>query len=124
MFTKKYQFSDFASFFHSFPSRLCFHARRPFSCLLQLMQGRIDMAFESLLHEIDAEISRLHQAKALLSGTNGHRGLGRPAKAATPAKTAATVKAASAKRTLSPQARKKNAAAQKKRWAKIWAAKG
>jgi hypothetical protein len=77
------------------------------------------MAFESLLHEIDTEISRLHQAKALLSGTNGHRGPGRPAKVATPAKTAAPVRASSAKRTLSPQARKKIAAAQKKRWAKI-----
>jgi hypothetical protein len=81
------------------------------------------MAFESLLHEIDAEITRLQQAKALLAGTNGHRRPGRPAKSATPAKAATPVKASSAKRTLSPQARKKIADAQKKRWAKIKAAK-
>jgi hypothetical protein len=78
------------------------------------------MAFESLLHEIDTEISRLHQAKALLSGTDGHRGPGRPAKVGTPA---TPVKKSSAKRTLSPQARKKIGDAQKKRWAKIKAAK-
>jgi hypothetical protein len=81
------------------------------------------MAFESLLHEIDAEISRLHQAKALLSGTNGHRSPARPANTATPAKAATPVKASSGKRVLSPQARKKIANAQKKRWAKIKAAK-
>jgi hypothetical protein len=77
------------------------------------------MAFEALLHEIDGEISRLQQAKALLSGTEGKRGLGRPAKAATPAKTATPVKAPSAKRVLSPKARKAIGDAQKKRWAKI-----
>ena len=81
------------------------------------------MAFESLLHEINAEISRLQQAKALLSGTNGHRGPGRPAKVATVAKAAISVKASSAKRVLSPKARKAIADAQKKRWAKIRAAK-
>jgi hypothetical protein len=75
------------------------------------------MAFESLLLEINAEIGRLQQAKALLSGTNGHRGSGRPAKVATPAKES------NARRTLSPQARKKIAAAQKKRWAKLKAAR-
>jgi len=75
------------------------------------------MAFESLLRQIDAEISRLQQAKALLTGTNAHRGPGRPAKAVTP------VKASGPKRTLSVQARKKIADAQKKRWAKIRAGK-
>ena len=81
------------------------------------------MAFESLLHEIDAEIGRLQQAKALLTGTNAHRGPGRPAKAVTSAKAGTAVKAASPTRTLSPQARKKIADAQKKRWAKIRAGK-
>jgi hypothetical protein len=75
------------------------------------------MAFESLLDEIDAEISRLLQAKALLFGTNGHRGPGRPAKAVTP------VKASSAKRVLTPKARKAIGDAQRARWAKIKAAK-
>jgi hypothetical protein len=77
------------------------------------------MAFESLLHELDAEISRLQQAKALLSGTNGYRGPGRPAKAVTPAKTATPVKASSAKRVLSPKARKAIGEAQRARWAKV-----
>ena len=81
------------------------------------------MAFESLLHEIDAEINRLHEAKALLSGTDGHRGPGRLAKVATPAKTATPVKASSPKRVLSAKARKAIGKAQKKRWAKIRAAK-
>jgi hypothetical protein len=75
------------------------------------------MAFESLLHEIDAQISRLQQAKALLSGKEGKRGPGRPAKTAIPVNTA------SPKRTLSVQARKKIADAQKMRWAKIRAGK-
>jgi hypothetical protein len=81
------------------------------------------MAFESLLHEIDAEITRLRQAKALLAGTNGHRSPGRPANAATPTQVAAPVKAPSAKRVLSAKARKAIGDAQKKRWAKIKAAK-
>jgi hypothetical protein len=81
------------------------------------------MAFESLLNEIDAEISRLHQAKALLSGTNGHRSPGRQAKVPTPAKTATPVKASSAKRVLSPKARKAIGDAQRARWAKVKAEK-
>jgi hypothetical protein len=63
------------------------------------------MAFESLLHEIDTEISRLQQAKTLLSGTNGHRSPGRPTKAAASAKTVTPVKASSPKRVLSAKAR-------------------
>jgi hypothetical protein len=77
------------------------------------------MAFESLLREIDAEISRLQQAKALLSGTNENRALGRLVKVATVAKAAAPVKALSAKRKLSPKARKAIGDAQRARWAKV-----
>jgi hypothetical protein len=77
------------------------------------------MAFESLLQEIDAEISRLHQAKVLLSGTHEKHGPGRPAKAVKSAKTATRVKAASPKRTLSPQARKRIGDALRARWAKV-----
>ena len=74
------------------------------------------MAFESLVHEIDAEIRRLQQAKALLSGTrNGN--VGRPAQVAQ------STPAAAPKRVLSPKARKAIADAQKKRWAKIKAQK-
>jgi hypothetical protein len=75
------------------------------------------MAFEALLHQIDAEISRLQQAKALLSGTDGNRGPGRPAKAVTP------VKASSPKRVLSAKARKAIGDAQRARWAKMKAGK-
>jgi hypothetical protein len=81
------------------------------------------MAFDSLLHEIDAEISRLRQAKALLSGTNGHRGPGRPTKTVTPAKTATPVKASSPRGKLSPKARKAIGDAQRARWAKLKATK-
>ena len=85
------------------------------------------MAREALLREIDAEISRLEQAKALLSRGEGKRHPGRPISAgkivagssANEKRTPTVVK----KRTLSAQARKKIADAQKKRWAKIRAAK-
>ena len=81
------------------------------------------MVFESLLHEIDAEINRLQQAKALLSGTNRHRRPGRPAKAAAQAKTATPVEASRPKRVLSAQARKRIGDALRARWAKVKADK-
>jgi hypothetical protein len=87
------------------------------------------MVFESLLHEIDAEINRLQQAKALLSGTNRHRRPGRPAKAAaqaktaTPGKPATPVEASRPKRVLSAQARKRIGDALRARWAKVKAEK-
>jgi len=59
-----------------------------------------------LISEIDSEISRLQQARALLAG--GH--------------TANRVKHAGTKRTLSAEARARIAAAQKRRWAKQKAA--
>lgn len=74
------------------------------------------MAFEMVVKEIDAEIGRLRQAKALLSGT-GTRGPGRPAKHAAISLASAT--GTPMRRVLSPQARNKIAAAQRKRWARI-----
>jgi hypothetical protein len=76
------------------------------------------MDTNEILAQIDTEISRLQQAKSLLSGTtttkqNPQKKLGRPA--------AATLNIAApiaAKRTMSPEGRARIAAAQKKRWAK------
>lgn len=66
---------------------------------------------DSIIESIDAEISRLQQVRSLLAQSTGigtkiatsGRKPGRPAK--------------KAKRTLSPEARAKIAAAQKRRWA-------
>ena len=70
------------------------------------------MSLVDILSEIDAEISRLEQAKQLLSDTPVKRGPGRPSTkglAIAPKKGRAPMSAA---------ARKKIAAAQKARWAK------
>ncbi|MGD0481206.1 MAG: hypothetical protein ABSA42_13615 [Terracidiphilus sp.] len=72
------------------------------------------MAIENILVEIDAEIARLTQARALLAtlGTATTKG-GRTAKKA-PAK--AKIRK---KRVLSAESRKKIAEAQHRRWAKV-----
>jgi hypothetical protein len=64
------------------------------------------MITKQILAELDAEISRLQQAKAILAGTAVKRGPGRPAVSGT------------VKRQLSSEARARIAAAQKARWAK------
>jgi hypothetical protein len=69
-----------------------------------------------IIAELDAEIARLQQVKALLNGTTTKRGPGRPAASATAAAPATTF--APKKRILSAEARAKIAAAQKARWAK------
>jgi hypothetical protein len=71
------------------------------------------MDTDNIVSEIDAEISRLHQVRALLTGTStsAKRKPGRPAGASLPKKTQAV-------RTLSAEAREKIAAAQRARWAK------
>ena len=69
------------------------------------------MSIENLLSTIDAEIARLQQARALIAGTR--RGTGTRAKATT---TAAAPKKR-VRRTLGPEARKRIAEAQRKRWA-------
>ncbi len=75
------------------------------------------MEVSRIIAEIDAQISKLHQARELLSGAViAHKGPGRPkgsknasAKAAAPSK--------SAKRRLTPEGRKRIADAMKRRWA-------
>jgi len=67
------------------------------------------MAIKQILAELDAEIARLHQARALLNGSEAKRGPGRPKGAASTAKK---------KRNLSPEGRARIAAAVKARWAK------
>ena len=73
------------------------------------------MNIPQILSDIDAEIARLKNIRSLLSGapspTTATRGRGRPkgSVSATPKKTT--------KRKLSPEARARIAAAQKKRWA-------
>jgi len=70
-----------------------------------------------IIEEIDAQISKLQQARALLSGTTStsSKGRGRP-KGSKNAKTAAPA-AAPRKRKLSPEGRKRIADAMKRRWA-------
>ena len=67
------------------------------------------MQTSQLLSAIDEEIARLTQARALLAGTNGVAG-GR-------GKASGSFKATRVKRVLSPEARKRIADAQKRRWA-------
>ncbi len=64
------------------------------------------MSLNDILSTIDAEIACLQQARALLTGPGGKRG-----------RKSASTKSAKGKRTLSPEARKRIADAQRKRWA-------
>jgi hypothetical protein len=70
------------------------------------------MNTEEIAVEIESEISRLRQVKALLTGTgpNGNQDLGRP--------TASLSSSAGTRRTMSAEARERIAAAQRARWAK------
>ncbi len=86
------------------------------------------MNIDSILSEIDAEIARLQQAKALLGSTTSSvsavakRKPGRP-----PASASATSQASKTigkRRMMSPEGRAKIAAAQKARWAKSKKAAG
>jgi hypothetical protein len=63
------------------------------------------MEIGQIVAELDAEIERLHQIRALLSGGSARASAGR---STAPRK----------KRVLSPEARAKISAAQKRRWAK------
>ena len=69
----------------------------------------------SIIQEIDSEISRLEQARAILVGTAVKRSAGRPKRTQPVLK---TVSAKPTKRVLSAEARARIAAAQKLRWAK------
>jgi hypothetical protein len=66
-----------------------------------------------IISEIDAEISRLEQAKQLLSGTTPKRGPGRP-----PLKVGVKTAPKKKRSRMSPEARARIAAAQRARWAK------
>jgi hypothetical protein len=69
------------------------------------------MSISDVLSQIDSEISKLQQARLLLAGLEAKNG-----RAVKPARK-------KAKRTMSPEAREKIAAAQRKRWAKFKRAK-
>jgi hypothetical protein len=70
---------------------------------------------ETIIQEIDSEISRLEQAKAILSGATVRRSPGRPKRTQAVAKTVADEPT---KRVMSAEGKAKIAAAQKLRWAK------
>jgi hypothetical protein len=67
------------------------------------------MAIESILAQIDSEIARLTQVRSLLAGS----GSSKP----TERKTRKTAAKSRKSRVLSPEARKRIADAQRKRWA-------
>lgn len=85
------------------------------------------MEVSRIIAEIDAQISKLQQARTLLAGTTqtASKGPGRPKGRKAAAKTttkaaapkAAAKTAAKRKRKLSPEGRKRIADAMKKRWA-------
>ena len=75
------------------------------------------MEVSRIIAEIDAQISKLQQARELLSGTvakSGKKGPGRP-KGSKNAKSAPAT--TTRKRKLSPEGRKRIADAMKRRWA-------
>ncbi len=73
------------------------------------------MEVSRILAEIDSQISKLQQARALLAGTSIPSGRGRPKGSKNVASAAPA--AAPRKRKLSPEGRKRIAEAMKKRWA-------
>lgn len=81
------------------------------------------MSIATLISDIDAEIAKLQQARALLAGTAtpAAKKRGRPAKVAGAAGAvkAVAAKPAKKKRTLSPEGRARIAAAAKARWAAL-----
>jgi hypothetical protein len=70
-----------------------------------------------IIAEIDAQISKLQQARALLSGTPGPAGRGRPKGSKNAASVAPVPATSPRKRKLSAEGRKRIADAMKKRWA-------
>jgi hypothetical protein len=71
------------------------------------------MEITALLRNIEEEIARLQQARALLAGTNNPRRRGRP-----PGSTNKSKPVLVKKRTMSAAGRKRIAEAQRARWAK------
>jgi hypothetical protein len=72
------------------------------------------MDIKKILAELDSEIARLQQAKALLAGETVKRGPGRPKATPSPDPVPAKKK----KRKMSPEGRARIVAAVKARWAK------
>jgi hypothetical protein len=70
----------------------------------------------AIVAHLDAEISKLQQAKALLAGTDGRKGPGRP-KASSAISKPVAIKPT--QRRMSGEGKKKIALAQKARWAKV-----
>jgi len=73
-----------------------------------------------IIAEIDAQISKLQQARTLLAGTAqkaAQKGPGRPRGIKAAAQVTSTKATAPRKRKLSPEGRKRIADAMKKRWA-------
>jgi hypothetical protein len=73
-----------------------------------------------IIAEIDAQISKLQQARALLAGVTtsaARNGRGRPKGSKNTAAAAAPATTPTRKRKLSPEGRKRIADAMKKRWA-------
>lgn len=76
------------------------------------------MDYNRLVQEIDSEISRLQQARKLLTGESQRRNPGRPRAAGTTRKAdSPAAKTGRRKRRLSPEGRKRIADAMKRRWA-------
>lgn len=83
---------------------------------MNLMSYSFFMAIENILAQIDSEIARLTQARALLAGIGAAA-----AKAGRIVKVAPAKAKPQKKRVLSAEARKRIADAQKKRWAAVHA---
>ena len=78
------------------------------------------MEVSRILAEIDAQIAKLQQARALLAGTTqsaSRTGRGRPKGSKNSAAAAIPAVTSPRKRKLSPEGRKRIADAMKKRWA-------
>ncbi len=77
------------------------------------------MEVSRILAEIDAQISKLQQARQLLSGVEGVKrsGPGRPKGSKNSVSSAPPTSSSPKKRKLSPEGRKRIADAMKRRWA-------
>jgi len=76
--------------------------QRGYFTQIEVREHNSGMAINDILCQIDSEIQHLTQARALLAGTDAANGGGR----------------SGTRRNLSPEARARIAAAQKRRWAK------
>lgn len=87
--------------------------------------GGTNLALEDVISQIDAEIGKLQQARALLAGAPDalKPSRGRPKGSKNIATSAPAAPAKKSKRQLSPEGRKAIAEAMKKRWAERRTAK-